>query len=329
LTSVTIGKGVKSIGERAFAGCKELKSVTIPNTVVSIGGGAFSGCSDQIEIKFEDNDIYQVYNYMLIDNRNNSVVQYIKSTIDSVFVIPDYVESIEPFAFFSLGNLTTVIIPSSVTHVGYSAFGNCSNLTTVYYLGTTAVEGNQTSKLKVMCVRADYPSTSFAEYNVTPDEGQCIEFRNLFGPCSTAVFVDDHFQKEKAPSEWEYKGNLCAEYTCLEDGDNVWWSICNTTNDSVCINDTCITGKSRYDNMWRIELELDDMYTKDFDKDEIVDYVEGIGVEQEVSIGVRIDDKGEVLSIQFYIQEEKTKDKVVQALRDTFDKCNVDVSSGF
>lgn len=39
---VTIPKGVKSIGDSAFARCSSLKQVTIPKGVTSIGDGAFS-----------------------------------------------------------------------------------------------------------------------------------------------------------------------------------------------------------------------------------------------------------------------------------------------
>ena len=44
LTSVTIPAGVTTIGEWAFYQCSNLTSVTIPPSVTTIGKGAFSGC---------------------------------------------------------------------------------------------------------------------------------------------------------------------------------------------------------------------------------------------------------------------------------------------
>ncbi len=44
LTSVSIGKNVKTIGESAFAGCIKLSTVTGGAAVIKIGNSAFSGC---------------------------------------------------------------------------------------------------------------------------------------------------------------------------------------------------------------------------------------------------------------------------------------------
>ncbi len=96
LTSVTIGKGVTSIGTSAFYGCNSLTSVTIGNGVTSIGEGAFSGCASLTSI-----------------------------------TIPDSVTSIGEYAFRGCDSLTSITIPDSVTSIGYEAFSNCDSLTSV------------------------------------------------------------------------------------------------------------------------------------------------------------------------------------------------------
>ena len=45
LTSVTMGRSVKSIGDNAFEGCKFLTSIAIPNSTTFIGYCAFKGCA--------------------------------------------------------------------------------------------------------------------------------------------------------------------------------------------------------------------------------------------------------------------------------------------
>lgn len=50
LETVTISKGVKSIGKSAFEGCQNLIDVNIPDSVKSIGENAFFNCSSLLQI---------------------------------------------------------------------------------------------------------------------------------------------------------------------------------------------------------------------------------------------------------------------------------------
>ena len=44
IESINIASGVRSIGKRAFATCKNVLTVNFPNSLDSIGAYAFSGC---------------------------------------------------------------------------------------------------------------------------------------------------------------------------------------------------------------------------------------------------------------------------------------------
>ena len=104
IKSVIIERGVTSIGDWAFSGCKELTSVTIPNSVTTIGHGAFCFCD----------------------------------ALTSV-TIPDSVTTIGEWAFCACEALTGLTIPNSVTTIGHGAFDSCAALTSVTIPNTVTV----------------------------------------------------------------------------------------------------------------------------------------------------------------------------------------------
>ena len=92
-TSATIVDGVKTIGDRAFEHCDNLKDVTIPGSVRTIGEGAFENC-----------------------NRLKKVS------------IPEGVKTLEYCAFSDCGALERVEMPRSLRTIGDEAFLGCAAL---------------------------------------------------------------------------------------------------------------------------------------------------------------------------------------------------------
>ena len=96
-TSVIPADGsITSIGDGAFASCRNLTSIVIPDSVTTIGDWAFYWCSSLTSV-----------------------------------TIGDYVTSIGDRAFSDCTSLTSVTIPNSVTSIGYAAFSDCTSLTSV------------------------------------------------------------------------------------------------------------------------------------------------------------------------------------------------------
>ena len=145
LTSVTIPNSVTSIGSYAFYECSGLKSVTIPNSVTSIGSDAFDGCSSLKKVIVPD---IAAWCNISFGNYYANPLFYAKhifsdeNTEITDLVIPNSVTSIGYSAFYNCSSLTSVTIPNSVTSIGIAAFSGCSGLTSVTIPNSVTSIGN-------------------------------------------------------------------------------------------------------------------------------------------------------------------------------------------
>ena len=140
LTSITIPNSVTSIGGSAFRNCSELTSVTIPNSVTSIEDMAFAGCLVARDnfINYSNLDAWE-HNYWgcrILDEeinglliQNNEVIKC-RHNVTSV-IIPNSITGIGNIAFYGCTSLTSMTIPNSVTSIGDYSFNNCSSLTSL------------------------------------------------------------------------------------------------------------------------------------------------------------------------------------------------------
>lgn len=90
---VSVPEGVKSIEDRAFEGCHDLRQIQLPESLRKIGDKAFSCCNNLVQI-----------------------------------VLPSRLESIGESAFQYCDNLKGINIPASVENIGYYAFDGCEKL---------------------------------------------------------------------------------------------------------------------------------------------------------------------------------------------------------
>lgn len=96
LTDVVLDNKVKTIERDAFSFCSQLKNITLSEELLSIEVGAFSGCSSLSEI-----------------------------------LLPNGIMSIGPYAFRGCG-LKSIIIPDSVTSIGFDAFQTEEGIPSIY-----------------------------------------------------------------------------------------------------------------------------------------------------------------------------------------------------
>lgn len=96
ITAVNIEKGIISIGDCAFLGCRNLMSASISDSVSIIGALAFAYCDSLAFVS-----------------------------------IPNSVQHIGNSAFHGCKSLMSIIIPDSVLNIGTFAFADCCGLTEI------------------------------------------------------------------------------------------------------------------------------------------------------------------------------------------------------
>lgn len=118
ISTITIQKGVRSIGHSAFSGCENLTEVILPNTVEFIGLCAFQKTKiTSITIPEGVTGIYtDTFAYC--------------SRLKEVN-LPSSIKYIYDGAFAGCKSLKGIVIPNNVELIGDAAFCNCTELTTV------------------------------------------------------------------------------------------------------------------------------------------------------------------------------------------------------
>ena len=122
LTSLTLPAGITEIYGSAFKNCTGLTSLNLPAGITSIGGGAFYGCSRLKEVRFCINDNLDTY------------LTKGHPYIDVDCGIKYYINDKE---------ITSIVIPSSVTSLGNYAFQKCSTLQSVYVSWSTPISAGK------------------------------------------------------------------------------------------------------------------------------------------------------------------------------------------
>ena len=124
ITSFIIGDSVEYIPAAllAYADTKNLTTLTIPESVTSIGEDAFYKCSsiDTVVWNAKNCADFEWHSAPFADS--DSII---------LFSFGDSVKHIPACLCRGMKNLTFLIIPESVTSIGYEAFDNCSSLTSI------------------------------------------------------------------------------------------------------------------------------------------------------------------------------------------------------
>ena len=141
----------------AFKGCVSLKSIQFPKSLKIFNNLAFEGCDNLETIELnEGNKRYKSEGNCIIEKDGNKLIFGCKTS-----VIPSYVESIDGYAFYGNGGLTSIEIPRSVKAIYSSAFMDCVNMTSIFIPDSVTVMGTEVfrgcANLTIYCQAVSRP----------------------------------------------------------------------------------------------------------------------------------------------------------------------------
>ena len=161
LTSVVFSERVGYLQTNSFFGCSNLKKVSFSLSLVFVNSGSFSGCNSLTDVYYGGNEnnwnafvtVKEKNENLLNANRHYAedrvegnftyfihngyaTIRKVDPPFGNILVIPQTlggypVKVISNYSFLNL-SATRVILPDSLTHIGYSAFSGCNNLKEIY-----------------------------------------------------------------------------------------------------------------------------------------------------------------------------------------------------
>ena len=159
LTSLSLPSGVTEIGSATFYGCTGLTSLSLPSSITEIDSYAFEGCTGLKDVSFYINGDFETY--LTKDHPCIEVGCGIKYYLNDE-------------------EITSIVVPSSVTTLGMYAFQRCSNLQSVYVSWPTPISAYKTfSETNLGKCTLYVPQGTEQDYwlaNVWGDFGKIVEF---------------------------------------------------------------------------------------------------------------------------------------------------------
>lgn len=191
---------VTSIDDFAFMDCTDLTSITIPSSISSVGQDSFYGCTGLTRVDITDISAWCNIIYDYVGERTNPLYYahhlFLNGTEVTDLIIPNTVTKIGWDAFLGCTSLTSVSIPNSVTKIGWNAFGSCTGLTSAT-IGNSVTEIGQgafeyCSNLNEVYSHITNPSSIIMEDDVFYREPNNYHVRTLYVPYGTlAAYQND------------------------------------------------------------------------------------------------------------------------------------------
>ena len=119
--------------ERAFYGCRSLRSILLPPTIKSIGKGAFAGCSavDSIVIPENESQDFLIRNHTVYLKSDTLRIHEVLPSFRGTYEIKKGIVEVGDYAFAGCNGIHSIVVPSTVSRIGHHAFANCIGLSSL------------------------------------------------------------------------------------------------------------------------------------------------------------------------------------------------------
>ena len=200
VTYENVEYSVTSIGINAFQFCS-VTSVTIPNSVTSIGNNAFFNCTDLRKVIVKDIAAWCGIKFDGSYSNPLTFAKHLYSDEDTEItnlIIPNSVTSIGYRAFYGCSGLTSVSIPNSVTSIGSNAFEGCSGLTSITIPNSVASIGisafGNCSKLTTITIGSGIKTIYSSAFASCPELTDVTCYAENVPSTGTDAFKDSYIE---------------------------------------------------------------------------------------------------------------------------------------
>ena len=214
LTSINIPNCVTTIGDEAFENCVSLTSITIPNSVVTIIGKPFYGWHGNL---YNESKAF-IYEDHVLFNKNKTILIAYRAK-ETNYTIPNSVTIIGNSAFYGCESLKSINIPNSVTTIGKGAFCGCDSLTSINIPNSVTMIGNWAFSLckSLTSINISNSVTTIGEYAFS----DCHSLTSITIPSSVVTIIGNPFCR--------WHGNLYNESKAFIYEDHVLFNKNKTT----------------------------------------------------------------------------------------------------
>jgi len=125
LTNITLPEGLETIEYGAFRECTALKELYLPASVKQISGGSIvGGCTSLESLTVDANNENYISEKNVLFNKEMTTLIAFAANNDGIesYVIPETVTKLDGYAFAYARNLRKIVIPASVSKIGYGTF---------------------------------------------------------------------------------------------------------------------------------------------------------------------------------------------------------------